>query len=150
MKVYLGKYPSNPFSQYGKLFKVFNFLSNRKRIEYIRIDPQDVWNLDYTLALIIVPALKELKKRKHGSPSVDDSDVSEALRSTSSKISKKNEWDSDEFFFQRWDYVVDEMIWAFEQVLLENSSVVPYDKEKEARANEGRRLFAKYYGALWD
>jgi hypothetical protein len=36
------------------------------------------------------------------------------LRSTSAEP-KKNEWDTDSNHFQRWEWVLDEMIWAFEQ-----------------------------------
>ena len=41
----------------------------RKRKIKIRIDNYDIWNMDYTLSLIIVPMLKELKNTKHGVPS---------------------------------------------------------------------------------
>ena len=81
----------------------------------IRIDPYDTWSVDHTLALIIVPMLKQLKEKQHGAPNVDDEDVSENLRSTSAKP-KENDWDTDEFHFARWDFALDEMIFAFESV----------------------------------
>jgi hypothetical protein len=28
---------------------------------------------------------------------------------------KENEWDTDSLHFMRWDWILDEMIWAFEQ-----------------------------------
>ena len=37
----------------------------------IQIDRYDTWNMDHTLALIVLPMLKQLKKEKHGSPMVD-------------------------------------------------------------------------------
>ena len=43
--------------------------SRKNKAETIIID-FDVWNLDHTLALIIVPALKILKQKKQGSPFV--------------------------------------------------------------------------------
>lgn len=82
----------------------------------IRIDPYDTWNMDHTLALIILPMLKQLKATKHGSPLVDDEDVPEHLRSTAARP-KENEWDTDDHHHVRWDWVLDEMIWAFEQRL---------------------------------
>ena len=80
----------------------------------IHIDDYDTWSMDHTLAPIIAPMLKQLKATKHGAPYVDDEDVPEHLRSINAKP-KENEWDTDEFHFDRWDWVLDEMIWAFEQ-----------------------------------
>jgi hypothetical protein len=57
--------------------------------------------------------LKQLKESKHGAPFVDDEDVPEELKSTSAPA-KENEWDTDDNHFKRWDYVLDEMIFAFE------------------------------------
>lgn len=88
-------------------------IKNRKRKVKVRIDPYDTWNMDHTLAHIILPMLRQLKETKQGSPIVDDEDVPEHLRSTAAPP-KKNEWDTDENFFKRWDYVLDEMIYAFE------------------------------------
>ena len=89
--------------------------SKRKRKVKIHIDKYDTWSMDTTLAMIILPMLKQLKATKHGSPHVDDEDVPEELRSTSAPA-KENEYDIDENHHKRWDWVMDEMIWAFEQV----------------------------------
>lgn len=137
MKVYLGKY-KNPAHSYGILmklmpnaeletldkidkwipkwpFKLWNqifFLEERK--VRVRIDPWDTWSMDHSLALIVLPMLKQLKNDKHGSPNVDDKDVPKHLRSTAAP-KKENEWDTDALHHDRWDWVLDEMIWAFEQ-----------------------------------
>ena len=83
------------------------------KINYIKIDKYDVWSMDHTLADIILPMLKMLEERKHGAPFVDDEDVPEDLKSTSAPP-KENEWDTDANHFKRWDWVVAEMIQAFE------------------------------------
>ena len=85
-------------------------------IKFVKIDRYDTWNMDSTLGLIILPMLKQLKNDKHGSPSVDDEDVPEELKSTGAPA-KENEWDTDENWFKRWDWVIDEMIFAFEHKL---------------------------------
>lgn len=90
--------------------------SRRKRNIQINIEPFDVWSMDHTLAMIILPMLKMLKEKKQGAPFVDDEDVPENLRSIAASP-KENEWDTDDLFFARWDWVLDEMIWAFEQTL---------------------------------
>jgi hypothetical protein len=88
------------------------------RIEYVKIDRWDTWSMDSTLTPIILPMLKQLKKDKHGAPYTEDADVPANLRSTTpaAKRAKKNDWDSDGNHFKRWDWVMDEMIWAFEQL----------------------------------
>lgn len=89
---------------------------NRK-IE-VRVDGYDVWNADHTLALIIVPVLKKLKEQKHGAPHVDDRDVPVNLRRSAAPElteEQKNMGHTDELWQARWEWVLDEMIWAFEQ-----------------------------------
>jgi hypothetical protein len=88
--------------------------SKRKRNVVIHLDNYDTWNMNSTLSLIVVPMLKQLKESKHGAPWTDDVDVPEHLRS-SVAAPKKNEWDTDENHFLRWEWVMNEMIWAFEQ-----------------------------------
>jgi hypothetical protein len=91
--------------------KVLDFI--HPRIEYVKIDRYDTWSMDHTLANIILPMLKQLRDSKHGAPNVDDEDVPEELKSTSAPP-KENEWDTDENHFKRWDWILDEMIFAFE------------------------------------
>lgn len=83
------------------------------RIEYVKIDRYDTWSMDHTLAHIVLPMLRQLKETKHGAPFVDDEDVPEHLRSTAAPA-KENEYDTDANHFLRWDWVMGEMIFAFE------------------------------------
>jgi len=87
--------------------------SKRKRTIKVKIDRWDTWSMDHTLSYIILPMLKQLKESKHGSPFVDDEDVPEELRSTNAEP-KENEWDIDSNHFKRWEWVMDEIIFAFE------------------------------------
>jgi len=150
------------------------------RFDYVKIDRYDTWSMDHTLAHIILPMLKQLKKDKHGAPFTNDKDVPKAIRSTSAKP-KENEWDTDEFHFERWDYILDEMIWAFEQKITDDDEGKffdhsAYDDDKKShkwlddmtagksklkvdlvglkahqkRRENGFRLFGAYYQALWD
>jgi hypothetical protein len=83
----------------------------------VRIDPWDTWSMDHTLGYIILPMLKQLRDTKHGAPYVDDADVPEHLRSTSAPVLTQEEQDCgavDANHFARWDWVLDEMIFAFE------------------------------------
>lgn len=101
-------------SRINWLKKLCNWVeSKKKRNIKVRIDEQDVWSLDSTLAYIIHPALKKMKDNKCGAPYVDDDDVPEHLRKSSAPPTE-NEWDVDDNHFKRWGYVLDEMIFAFE------------------------------------
>lgn len=88
-------------------------LSRRVRV---KIHNYDSWGAYNTLGFIILPILKQLKETKHGSPNVDDMDVPDHLRSTAAKPADKENGEVDDLFHKRWDYVLDEMIWAFEQL----------------------------------
>lgn len=98
----------NPFCV--ALHKFLDFI--HPKIEYVKIDPWDTWSMDSTLAHIILPMLKQLKASQHGAGWVDDEDVPEELKSTSAPP-KENEYDTDDNHFKRWDWVLDEMIFAF-------------------------------------
>jgi hypothetical protein len=86
------------------------------KIDYVKIDRWDTWSMDHTLGQIALPMLQQLKRDKHGAPLVDDEDVPEHLRSTAAPP-KENEYDTDDNHFLRWDWVMDEMIFAFEHRL---------------------------------
>jgi hypothetical protein len=101
-----------PFSKF--MMKVMDII--HPKIDYVKIDRWDTWSMDHTLGQIALPMLKQLKEKKHGGPSTDDEDVPEELKSTSAP-SKENEWDTDENWHKRWDWVMDEMIFAFEHHL---------------------------------
>lgn len=92
--------------------------SKKKRRVKIHIDPYDTWNMNDTLALIILPMLKQLNEKKHGAPYVEDEDVPEGLGLRSTEADpKENDYDTDSNHFKRWDWVMNEMIWGFEQVV---------------------------------
>ena len=82
------------------------------RVVDIELDPSDTWSMDQTLSHIIAPMLKQLKENTHGAPDVDDEDVPDNLKSTSAPPFE--EAITDENYFPRWDWVLDEMIWTFE------------------------------------
>ena len=156
MKIYTSKYRHHWVSPYTILEKIFFWreidydepiidkLSNilnpfctawmkfldfvHPRINYIKIDYWDVWNMDSTLSPIILPMLKQLKEVKHGSPFVDFDDVPEHMR-TSDKVDYDYEQKCFDFYKEenvyelkydihdRWNWVLDEMIFAFEHLV---------------------------------
>lgn len=129
------------------LYKVLNWVHDKKKRKVsIKIDSYDTWSMDHTLALIIVPMLKQLKANKHGSPNVDNEDVPEELR-----VPKDYDgFDTDPQWHNRWDWVMGEMIWAFEQIVEDHDVAIEDYKEHYARVKRGTTLFGKYYQGLWD
>jgi hypothetical protein len=130
-----------------------------QRIE-VHIDKWDTWSMDHTLAPIILPMLIQLKETKHGAPDVDLEDVPEGLRPTNTEEWQKlyNETgDTDDKFFERWDWVLDEMIYAFDCKANKDDVYMRFDiddrdgmKQEQERISNGFRLFGKYYENLWD
>lgn len=99
------------------IFRPINrWSNNRERNVKITIDGYDVWSADNTLAMVIHPTLVKLKEVQHGYPHVENEDVPENLRFEMTEEEKAN-WDGsvDNKHEARWNYVLDEMIWAFEQ-----------------------------------
>lgn len=104
--------------------------NNRKRKVKVNIDGYDVWSADHTLAMIIAPTLKKLKEIQHGYPHVDNEDVPEELRFVMTEEEKAN-WDGsvDDKHEARWNWILGEMIWAFEQ------HADPYDNDDQFHHN---------------
>lgn len=105
------------------LHKFLDFV--HPEIRYVKIDRWDTWAMDHTLGLIVLPMLKQLKETKHGSPHVDLEDVPEHLRVTTTpdyseqkvfEFYDKDRKDEYDIIHTRWDWVLDEMIFAFEHL----------------------------------
>ena len=135
------------------------FLDRRVQKVKVHIDRWDTWSMDHTLAPIILPMLKQLKETKHGAPNVDNADVPKELRATKKQIEaygKKG--DVDPKHFDRWDWILDEMIYAFDCKANKDEVYMRFDTKTERdamykeqdRISNGFRLFGKYYESLWD
>jgi len=131
MKVYLGPYRNwigpyqiadkIPFISEDTQFKIGTWLADTwvndlchwiyknigDRTIKVRIDKYDTWSMDNTLAHIILPMLKQLKETKHGSQWVDDEDVPPHMR-------HGDRDGHDNWVHYKWDWILNEMIFAFE------------------------------------
>ena len=103
-------------------------------INLVHIDRYDTWSMDHTLADIVLPMLRQLQKTKHGAPFTDDEDVPEYLRSHMAQP-KEHEWDTDSLHFMRWDWILDEMIWAFEQKVADDAESQFFDHSAYEKDN---------------
>lgn len=84
--------------------KIYDWRGERK-ID-VRIDAYDTWSMDHTLAHIILPMFKQLKATKQGSGYVDDEDLPPEMRH-----------DGEEWVHYKWDWALNEMIFAFENIV---------------------------------
>lgn len=92
-------------------------------INYIKVDGWDVWSVDHTLSPIILPMLKRLKEVKHGTPWTDHSDGPWYYR-FQLDVDEHNYSETGSYNHERWNWIMDEMIWTFEQLSSED-----YDKQ---------------------
>ena len=125
---------------------------NGRKIK-IKVHDYDVWNADYTMAELIYHVLLKYKDDPNAFLTVDKVDAPEGMKRQ-----------------QRYEYVIDEMIWTFDCLRtgdymdqyivdeVEDESAfmgirVNLDKDKmdeiEQRIENGLRLFGKYFRALW-
>ena len=133
------------------------FLDKREQKIKVRIDRWDTWSMDYTLAPIILPMLVQLKATKHGAPFVDLKDVPKELHGKKLTKKQKENGEVDDKHFERWDWVLDEMIYAFDCKANKDDVYMRFDiddredmKAEQERISNGFRLFGKYYESLWD
>jgi hypothetical protein len=102
-------------------------------------DDSETWDMRITFSEFILPRLKRFKEVNNGYPGFGDADT-----------------------FEKWDNILDKMIWSFEQILvdeeypgddedLENDTYPNMRKleEHNLKIQEGLDLFAKYFQHLW-
>ena len=90
------------------------YLDRKQRKIRVCIDEYDTWSMDDTLAPIILPMLKQLNASKHGAPYVDLKDVPKELHGKKLTKKQKDNGEVDDKHFERWDWVLNEMIFAFD------------------------------------
>jgi hypothetical protein len=156
------------------VYNVFNWLWFDRRTQKVkvRIDKWDTWSMDSTLAHIVLPMLAQLKATKQGAPGVDNADVPKELRMSKKDMAQfAKDGSTDDKFFKRWDWILDEMIWAFNQKCRDDWEGDFYEykfdgtetfglklvwedregsKAHQERMTNGFKLFGKYYENLWN
>ena len=94
--------------------------NNRRKVD-VQIQAHDTWNLDNTLAHIIYPALVQLKAEKNGVPSefaeVGGEDFVQQESFDFYSETYDEAWKKG---LERWDEILDKMIWSFEQLVKGN------------------------------
>lgn len=121
-------------------YTVNQIFKRMKRKIKVKIHNYDTWGMDNTLAYIILPMLNQLKATKHGSPYVVEEDLPEDLRfnERENKVFDEGYWNKElnaseeeiqavsEKFHSQWVWVLDQMIWSFEQEIGEDEDYKNY------------------------
>lgn len=96
------------------------FLKNNHRKINIQINPYDTWNLDHTMAMIIYPALVQLKVEKQGVPSEFAEVGGEDWHSQQSfEFYTETVNECFSLGVAKWNETLDKMIWSFQQLALD-------------------------------
>jgi hypothetical protein len=100
----------------------YNRGPTERRID-VQIDKWDTYSLDHSIALIILPALIQLKQTKHGVPNQFVSRVGGDMDSNYCFDFIKE--DENQVFDQgcaKWEETLDKMIWSFQQLVMDDYS----------------------------
>lgn len=111
----------------------------------VTIHKYDTFSAYSTIAQIVHPLLVKFKKRTKSFAETDNEDAPEHLHT------------NDMFSQERWNHVLDEMIWAMNEIKNEYpnepevDALGSFDKYNayDVRVANGCRLFGKYFQSLW-
>jgi hypothetical protein len=96
---------------------------------------EECWNLDATLSALILPRLIHFRDNHCGMPG--------CLFEYDEKGNILNEEEG----CQKWEKILDKMIWAFYLYISVDS--LYWTEEQKQQINEGLKLFAEYFQSLW-
>lgn len=133
-----------------------NIIERKRKIK-VKIEDHDVISADTDLAHIILPLLEKYKEKCQSAPFVENCDVPENLQYTEEELKRFNtDGTPDLNYFERWYYVVDYMIWTFDNIIKEDEAYCPYEdfnvenfNNHQEKIDFGLYLFGKYYRSLW-
>jgi hypothetical protein len=109
--------------QFKKLTKKLSFAWQRKTKGFA---PDDLWNLDQTIARFVLPRLKEFR-RLYGTIPVGEENL------------------------KQWHETIDKMIFAMETISDESYPFsLSLNDSTEEKVQDGLNLFAKHFMKLWD
>lgn len=157
---------SIPETPFNKLHKFRQWLNRDK----IRIDKWDTWSMDYTLAPIIIPLLKQLKESKHGIP-IDfvhqlDKQFWSGVEQEQLELFPETIDVYENESVRQWNMCLDHMIWSFEQLVRDGEGDAywePYwvDMKPEEIADEmknstipemfgGEKVYKKIHNEMYE
>jgi len=126
----------------------------KKKGIYTKFKDKETWDLGYTVAAFTLPRLKRYKKLNNGVPGAVLFQVNEE------KIHFNNDEERLNNAKEKWDAVLDRIIWSFEQIVnpTEEPELEKGEDWKDYRmrydvyskkVQDGINLFAKHFQDLW-
>lgn len=123
----------------------------KNKAHHVDIDDHDIWNLDYTLACIIHPALVRLKESQHGYPELwEDGMCYHEYYTRQLHFDFIDEDVESKYLWQKWQDILDDMIYAMEIIATEKIYDIDLDTYDNERVDRGLELFGKHFCSLWD
>ena len=123
----------------------------KNKAHHVDIDDHDIWNLDYTLACIIHPALVRLKESQHGYPELwEDGMCYHEYYTRQLHFDFIDEDVETKYLWQKWQDILDDMIYAMEIIATEKIYDIDLDTYDNERVDRGLELFGKHFCSLWD
>lgn len=117
------------------------------QVKELNVEDEDIMSFENTLAPLIYAMLLKLQENDVSFGAVENEDGPVDLRN------------ENVFDYDRWQWLLNELIWTFEQVTLEApvyrepgtlfEGSVNLTEEYEARIQNGYELFGKYLATLW-
>lgn len=116
---------------------------------YIRIDPQDTWSADQTMAMVIAPIIRQMRQRKMGVPPafLPDDFISHQLvfDFINDPVSKHAEETRAE---ERWEATLEEMAKAFESISF--GLIGNIDSAEREALYRALQNFTQHYFSFWE
>ena len=123
----------------------------KNKAHHVDIDDHDIWNLDYTLACIIHPALVRLKETQHGYPELwEDGMCYHEYYSRQLHFDFIDEEVESKYLQDKWNGILDDMIYAMDIIATEKIYDIDLDTYDNERVDRGLELFGKHFCSLWD
>lgn len=88
-----------------------------KKCEVI-LDKEDTWNMDFTVATIVAPLIKQLRETTHSYAAIDKEDVPQELHQTYGTQGEHTE----KYSVQAYEWVLNEIEWAMNEISNENKN----------------------------
>ena len=104
--------------------RAYEFKKDKKECGF---SDDETWSLDASITLFILPRLKRFRK------------IIETVRSYPADLKDANVWLE----------ILDKMIFSFETMFKEWQDGEQISRDDQIKKNEGLKLFAEYFEALW-
>lgn len=90
--------------------------------QFVRVDKEDTWSMDFVVACIVGPLVKQLRETKHSYGAIDKEDVPQELHDTYGTEGEHTE----KYSVQAYEWVLNEIEWAMNEIANDNANEPPF------------------------